>query len=180
MSRMRISGSLRDAEEDSRVVRHEGPGPGFSTGELDIRKKCRMFRNRSRRKTVPREHPRTDTDDEMEEFGGTRLIAGYVAVDRVPDRGDRNLDLHRKRSASAEPAIGGFYTSTSDCLGNTFKLAAVGSVRRPERRRRPGSCASSRTPDGTATAPAAVPPLSLDSAAKARPPASRARSDRSR
>ena len=61
----------------------------------------------------------------MEKFGGTRLIAGYLAVTAflivaIGTSISIGSDRH------AEPAIGGFYSSTSDCLGDKFELQQSG------------------------------------------------------
>jgi K+:H+ antiporter len=60
-----------------------------------------------------------------EKFGGTRLIAGYLAVTAflIASIGT-SISIGRDRHA--EPAIGAFYSSTSSCLGDKFKLQQSG------------------------------------------------------
>ena len=60
-----------------------------------------------------------------EKFGGMRLIAGYVAVTAFLIAAiGTSISIGSDREA--EPAIGGFYSSTSDCLGERFKLQQSG------------------------------------------------------
>jgi Kef-type K+ transport system membrane component KefB len=60
-----------------------------------------------------------------EKFGGTRLIAGYLAVTAFLIAAiGTSISIGSDRHA--EPAIGGFFSSTSDCLGDRFKLQQSG------------------------------------------------------
>jgi len=60
-----------------------------------------------------------------EKFGGTRLIAGYIAVTAFLIAAiGTSISIGSDRQA--EPAIGGFYSSTSECLGDKFELQQSG------------------------------------------------------
>jgi Kef-type K+ transport system membrane component KefB len=63
--------------------------------------------------------------DEAGEFSKTRLIAGYLAVTAflIAAMG-ASITIGSDRKA--EPGIGGFYSSTSSCLGDNFKLQQSG------------------------------------------------------
>ena len=67
----------------------------------------------------------TTSMDQAGEFSRTRLIAGYLAVTAflVAAMG---ASIAIGNSRHAEPAIGGFYSSTSSCLGDNFKLQQSG------------------------------------------------------
>ena len=123
MSRIRISGSLAMQSRTAAWFVTKVHGRACED-VLDITKrKSYVPRSYPERETHCRERDISDTD--WEKFGGTRLIAGYVAVTAflivaIGTSISIGSDRH------AEPAIGGFYSSTSACLGNEFKLQQSG------------------------------------------------------
>ena len=85
-----------------------------------------MFRDRTpRRRLIAISQTSAIPKDETGEFSKTRLIAGYLAVTAFLIAAiGTSVSIGSNRHA--EPAIGGFYSSTSSCLGKSFKLLQSG------------------------------------------------------
>ena len=82
-----------------------------------------MFRDRSRSRRLIAISQTSAIP--TEKFGGTRLIAGYLAVTAFLIAAiGASISIGSNRDA--EPAIGGFYKSTAACLGDNFKLQQSG------------------------------------------------------
>jgi Kef-type K+ transport system membrane component KefB len=85
-----------------------------------------MFRDRTRRRRLiaisqTSALPKHDSGD----FSKTRLIAGYLAVTAFLIAAiGTSISIGSNRDA--EPGIGGFYSSSSTCLGDNFKLLQSG------------------------------------------------------
>jgi Kef-type K+ transport system membrane component KefB len=85
-----------------------------------------MFRDRTRRRRLiaisqTSALPKHDSGD----FSKTRLIAGYLAVTAFLIAAiGTSISIGSNRDA--EPGIGGFYSSSSSCLGDNFKLVQSG------------------------------------------------------
>src|SRR6266550_3234292 len=85
-----------------------------------------MFRDRTRRRRLIAVSQATAIPkDDMGEFSKTRLIGGYLAVTAFLIAAiGASIAIGSDRHA--EPAIGGFYSSSAACLGDNFKLLQSG------------------------------------------------------